>query len=329
MDIDRRAGRARTAAAGTTASTATPGLSAERRCPQGDRRLDGGGGFGQTGGMHRARTFRLATSMALVAVTVAALTGVAGCRPSTVAVSGQAPAESASAPATTAAPSASATATASPSAAAPATSAPATKAPAPAGPLKVGSSGPAVVQLQQQLTALGYWLGAADGRFGGSTQQAVYALQKAAGLSASGTVTAATQKAIDAGTRPTAKSTSGHVIEVNLTRDLLLFVDNGHVTYALNTSTGGGYVYYDQGQRNVATTPKGHFKTYRVIDGPHRSTLGLLIRPRYFTAGYAIHGDSSVPAHPASHGCVRVTDAAIDWIWSSNLDPIGTTVWIY
>jgi lipoprotein-anchoring transpeptidase ErfK/SrfK len=195
--------------------------------------------------------------------------------------------------------------------------------------MRVGSSGPAVVHLQQQLTALGYWTGAADGRFGSVTQQAVYALQKAAKLSPSGRVTAATQKALDAGTRPTAKSTSGHIIEVNLSSDLLMFVTNGHVDYTLNTSTGGGYVYYDQGTREVARTPRGHFKTYRTIDAPHRSSLGLLIRPRYFTGGYAIHGDGDVPPRPVSHGCVRVTNAAIDWIWSANLDPIGTPVWVY
>ncbi|MEN3304389.1 MAG: hypothetical protein V7603_591 [Micromonosporaceae bacterium] len=193
----------------------------------------------------------------------------------------------------------------------------------------MGSSGPAVVRLQQQLTALGYWLGTVDGRFGGGTQQAVFALQKAAGQRATGTVTAATQRALDAGTRPTASSRSGHVIEVNIGRGLLLFVDNGHVAYALNTSTGGGYVYYDEGVRSVARTPRGHFRTYRVIDGPRRSSLGLLIRPRYFTGGFAIHGDGSVPARPVSHGCVRVTNAAIDWIWSTDLDPIGTPVWVY
>ncbi len=116
---------------------------------------------------------------------------------------------------------------------------------------------------------------------------------------------------------------------MDLAHDLLLFVNAGHVDYILNTSTGGGYVYYEQGSRNVARTPRGHFTTYRLVDGPDRSPLGLLERPRYFTGGYAIHGDSYVPAYPVSHGCVRVSDPAIDWIWSANLDPIGTTVWIY
>lgn len=184
-------------------------------------------------------------------------------------------------------------------------------------------------QLQQQLSDLGYWVGKADGKFGGTTQQAVYALQKAAGQKPTGTVTSATWKGLAKGVKPKAKSKSGKLIEVDLKRDLVMFVTNGQVKYTLNTSTGGGYVYFDQGVRNVATTPKGHFTTYRTINGPHRSSLGLLYRPRYFTGGFAIHGDSSVPAQPVSHGCVRVSDAAINWIWSQNLDPIGMKVWIY
>jgi peptidoglycan hydrolase-like protein with peptidoglycan-binding domain len=267
--------------------------------------------------MNRARTL---WPVLAVALTI----GLGGCSASPTAQAAPSAAAASSAAATDPSP-ASPSASAAPSPGA----APSTSAPAVALPLKMGSSGPAVTQLQQRLTALGYWLGPADGRFGGLTQQAVFALQKAAGQRRTGTVTATTLKALDAGTRPVARSRSGRVIEVNLGRNLLLFVNNGHVEYTLNTSTGGGYVYYDQGERNVATTPKGHFRTYRVIDGPRISSLGLLIRPRYFTGGYAIHGAPSVPAYPASHGCVRVTNAAIDWIWSANLDPIGTTVWIY
>jgi hypothetical protein len=183
--------------------------------------------------------------------------------------------------------------------------------------------------LQQSLTALGYWLGSPNGSFGTTTQQAVWALQKAAGLPRTGEEDAATAAALAADTLPTAQSTSGYVIEVNLTTDLVLFVNNGKVVNVLNTSTGGGYVFYDQGVRNVAITPQGHFTTYRIIDGQHRSSLGLLFRPRYFVGGFAIHGDSYVPAHPVSHGCVRVSDAAIDWIWATKNDPIGTAVWVY
>jgi peptidoglycan hydrolase-like protein with peptidoglycan-binding domain len=195
--------------------------------------------------------------------------------------------------------------------------------------LKIGDSGDAVSQVQQQLNALGYWLGTIDGKFGGTTQQAVYAIQKAAGLSRSGKVDAATRTAINNGVRPTPKSTSGSLIEVDLTRDILMFVQNGKLAYTINTSTGGGYTYYDEGVRSVAITPKGHFQTYRVIQGVHVAPLGTLISPRFFTGGYAIHGDDSVPPYPATHGCVRVSNAAIAWIWSANLDTMGSTVWIY
>ena len=262
---------------------------------------------------------------AVAASTVGLMMALAGCTSSDAAVvanpSGAAPAASAptSVPPTSVPPSPSASPSPSPS---------------PTPPpslvnLKTGSKGDAVTLLQQRLTALGYWAGRVDGNFGDVTQQAVFALQKATGLPRSGTVTAETEAALNAGTRPTAKSTSGKRIEVDLTHGLLLFVTDGHVDYAINDSTGGGYVYYQDGQRDVAITPKGKFTTYRVVNGPDRSPLGLLIRPRYFYQGFAIHGDDYVPAQPVSHGCVRISAAAINWIWDNNLDPIGTTVWIY
>jgi lipoprotein-anchoring transpeptidase ErfK/SrfK len=36
-----------------------------------------------------------------------------------------------------------------------------------------------------------------------------------------------------------------------------------------------------------------------------------------------------VPPFPVSHGCVRMTNAAIDWVWANNVIPIGTEVWVY
>ena len=197
------------------------------------------------------------------------------------------------------------------------------------GPLQVGSSGPPVLLLQQRLGALGYWSGAMDGNFGGTTQQAVYALQKAAGIPRTGIMDAVTVAALAAGTKASPKSTSGHVIEVDLTRQLVLIVTDGHLDAALNTSTGGGYVYYDQGSRQVAVTPTGHFTTEWEVDGMRVSSLGELWRPKFFVGGIAIHGDTYVPPTPVSHGCVRVSNNAIDWIWASGSDPIGTPVWVY
>ncbi|HLI01988.1 MAG TPA: L,D-transpeptidase family protein [Acidimicrobiales bacterium] len=195
--------------------------------------------------------------------------------------------------------------------------------------LQLGDQGPAVAKLQRRLTSLGYWVGTTDGVFGDSTQQAVFALQKAAGLTRDGVVGPRTAAALRKGVAPHPRSTSGYVIEVDLSDDLVMMVDNGHLEHVLNTSTGGGYTYTSDGVTAVAETPTGHFQIFRQVDGMVTDSLGQLWRPKFFYSGFALHGDSYVPAQPASHGCVRVSNEAINWIWANNLAPIGTRVWVY
>lgn len=199
-----------------------------------------------------------------------------------------------------------------------------------AGPtLSLGATGPAVVSLQRRLSALGYWLGPANGIFGDSTEQAVFALQKAAGLNPDGTVDWQTYKALALEVRPTPRPAAGDLVEVDLQRDLLMIIRDGKLWVTLNTSTGGGYTYTSQGVTSVATTPTGVYHVYTEIDGADIAPLGELWRPKFFTGGYAIHGDGYVPSFPVSHGCVRVSNEAIDWIWAVNAIPIGTEVWVY
>jgi lipoprotein-anchoring transpeptidase ErfK/SrfK len=184
--------------------------------------------------------------------------------------------------------------------------------------------------LQDRLAALGYWVGTSDGTYGDSTQQAVIALQKVAGLPRDGVVGPRTAYALAAGDVPTPRPAAGHVIEVNLESQIVMMVDNGKLTTTLNTSTGGGYTFtLGNGQTAQAITPVGVFHTIREIDGPDIAPLGELWRPKFFTGPFAIHGDGSVPAYPVSHGCVRVSNEAMDWIWATNLDPLGTEVWVY
>jgi N-acetylmuramoyl-L-alanine amidase len=195
--------------------------------------------------------------------------------------------------------------------------------------LEFGDRGPAVAALQTRLSRLGYWLGAADGSFGMTTQQAVYALQKAAGLTPDGVYGPKTAAALKKGVLPRVRSASGHVIEVNLSSDLLMIVNGGKIAAVLNTSTGGGYTYTSDGVTAVAHTPTGQFRIFRSVDGMDISPLGELWRPRYFYGGYAIHGSNSVPPYPVSHGCVRLSDPAINWIWAAGQAPFGTEVMVY
>ena len=214
----------------------------------------------------------------------------------------------------------------------PASTAPRSTAPPPRSPVTVlerGDRGQAVAALQGRLSSLGYWLAAADGNFGLTTQQAVYALQKAAGLTADGVYGPKTAAALDKGVLPRARSASGHVIEINLTMGLLMIVNGGKVAAVLNTSTGGGYTYTSGGVTAVARTPTGQFRIFRSVDGMDVSPLGELWRPRYFYGGYAVHGSDSVPPYPVSHGCVRLSYPAIDWIWATGQAPIGTEVRVY
>ncbi|HWC38177.1 MAG TPA: peptidoglycan-binding domain-containing protein, partial [Acidimicrobiales bacterium] len=93
----------------------------------------------------------------------------------------------------------------------PATTAPpTTAAPAPSAPppLSLGDHGPAVLALQQRLTSLGYWLGTPDSSFSPTTEQAVYAFQKAAGIGRDGSVGPQTSAALAQGVVPHARSTS-------------------------------------------------------------------------------------------------------------------------
>lgn len=202
--------------------------------------------------------------------------------------------------------------------------------PSPARPLlRAGMRGSDVHQLQQRLTELGYWLGGADGSFGDLTRQAVLAVQKAAGLARDGTVGPDTAQALAAGTRAQPRSTVGSVIEIDKTRQLLLVVRDGSVRWVFNTSTGSGAAYRDRGGTAWAVTPNGKFVVYREVDGQDVSPLGVLWRPKYFTRGIAIHAYDDVPPYPASHGCVRVSDPAIDFFWATGIASIGTAVWVY
>ena len=76
-------------------------------------------------------------------------------------------------------------------------------------------------------------------------------------------------------------------------------------------------------------TPPGVFRLKRYEDGQHVSPLGGMKNPWYFNYGIAIHGAQNVPDHPASHGCARVSNAAIDYMWGANDLPIGLEVWVY
>src|SRR4051812_2794370 len=195
--------------------------------------------------------------------------------------------------------------------------------------LQPGDSGSQVRALQDKLQSLGFWVGSADGEYGLTTTQAVMAVQKAASLKRDGVMGSQTRKALEGGVSVSPKSSRGHWIEIDKSRQLAMIVDNGDVQTILNTSTGSGERYTSEGHTSVANTPSGKFGVYRQVDALDKGPLGDLWRPKYFNGGIALHGSDDVPGFPASHGCARVSNPAIDWIWATNKAPMGTHVWVY
>ena len=121
------------------------------------------------------------------------------------------------------------------------------------------------------------------------------------------------------------------MIEIDKTRQVLIVANNGQAQWVFNASSGSDHPY-DARRRQTysAHTPEGNFNVIRSVDGYDKSPLGELYRPRYFTnTGIAVHGYTDVPPYPASHGCVRVSNAAMDFIWATNIMPIGAAVWVY
>jgi peptidoglycan hydrolase-like protein with peptidoglycan-binding domain len=201
-----------------------------------------------------------------------------------------------------------------------------------------GRSGNETARIQLRLTQLGFWLSAADGEYGLSTKQAVMAYEKYMGLDADGKVDQATADALTAMTqRPVARANAGTLVEVDKSKQLLFFVIGGQTAWILNTSTGNGEEYTEQDKNTpgevitgVSLTPSGLHKVNRERpEGWWEGDLGEIYRPKYFVGGVAVHGSNSIPNYPASHGCVRVSVPAMDWIWDSGIMPLTTPVWVH
>ncbi|MEU5881734.1 peptidoglycan-binding protein [Spirillospora sp. NPDC047279] len=186
--------------------------------------------------------------------------------------------------------------------------------PAPRPRLKAGAKGPAVRELQRRLKELDYDPGRADGKYGISTQMAVWAFQKVNRLKVSSTVGTAFWKALDAPEepRPMAKRRERDRVDVDLKRQYLVVYKDGEPALISHISSGSGEYYCakDRGATvarcRYATTGTGDFRTGRRASGWEISPLGQLYNPIYFNGGIAFHGALDVPRYPASHGCVRM-----------------------
>jgi hypothetical protein len=206
-------------------------------------------------------------------------------------------------------------------------------------PVVGNADGPDTAVVQLRLAQLGFWNAHPNGKYGVTTKQAVMAFQKYVGLEATGLVTP------DTATYLTALEIKGHgtadtgtLIEVDKARQLLFVVVDGITQWVFNTSTGNGLPFNEPDKNSpgapnitgVALTPDGLWKVDRERpEGWWEGDLGQIYRPKYFKGGIAVHGSNSIPNYPASHGCVRVSVPAMDFIWDNNIMPMKMVVWVH
>lgn len=185
-----------------------------------------------------------------------------------------------------------------------------------------------ILEAETLLSNLGYWILKVDGISDASTKHAIVAFQKVERRKRTGILNASELAAMRSASRPQPRFTGETHVEVDIPRQVLFLVnENGVVTRILPVSSGNEKKYYQDGKWQIAHTVRGNFKIIRKIKGVRKAPLGSLYNPNYFHGGWAIHGSNSVPAYPASHGCVRIprfADKAFsDMIW------VGMRVYVY
>ena len=193
-------------------------------------------------------------------------------------------------------------------------------------------------RVQQRLLDLGFWLQSVNGDYGVTTSQAVMAFQKYMGLPATAEVDEATAALLSvADMRANGSANGGTLIEVDKDRQLMFIIRDAATLWTINGSTGSGIPFKERDKteggkwiQGDAQTPDGIFTVDRERKkGWHSGDLGDIYRPKFFNKGIALHGSYEIPNYPASHGCVRMSTAAMDMIWKDNLAPIGMTVWVH
>ena len=178
------------------------------------------------------------------------------------------------------------------------------------GVLEHGDSGEPVAAVQRRLAELHFDPGPADGRFGTGTLYAVQGFQKLAGMAPDGKVGPAVLEALADPPFPAPLVPNGEPtrVEVDKARQLLFLYVDGGLRLITHVSTGSDEEYCAGGRcGHRAHTPEGGFRFMWRYSGWRESRLGKLYNPVYFTgSGVAVHGSTSVPTYPASHGCVRI-----------------------
>jgi hypothetical protein len=170
--------------------------------------------------------------------------------------------------------------------------------------------------VQQLLAGLGFMAATGvTGAPGDETSVAVLAFQKWSGLPRTGALDARTTVAIENAARPQpVLRRPGKRVEILLGRQVALAIVDNRVQRVFHISSGA-----------YGRTPSGRFRVYRKErmswSVPFSTWMPFA---SYFVGGIAFHAYPSVPAYPASHGCVRMMarDAPLMYAFATYGTPV-------
>jgi lipoprotein-anchoring transpeptidase ErfK/SrfK len=189
-------------------------------------------------------------------------------------------------------------------------------------------SGEEISEARALLNQLGYWVNPGVKGKDDSLRHALIAFQKIESRDRTGVLTIEELEALRVAQKPQTFENGYPHIEVDLHRQVLFVVGAQDADLRiLPISSASGEFFTQGGETRQAITPTGRFKVYRKIEGWRKSPLGSLYYPNYIHYGIAIHGNPSVPASPASHGCVRIPMFAAREF--SKIATVGTVVIVY
>jgi hypothetical protein len=177
-----------------------------------------------------------------------------------------------------------------------------------------GERGLKVLLLQRGLLSEGYAT-PVTGYYDDGTARGVLAFRKANGLGRDGYATSEVYGMLlrKQGAYRLRYPKAGKHVEFDWSRQVLVLARGNKPYRTYHTSSG------------APSTPTvfGSYRFYLKTPGTNASGM---VHSSYFIGGYAIHGYPSVPAFPASHGCLRVPipNALSIFNWIDVGDPIFT-----
>lgn len=195
---------------------------------------------------------------------------------------------------------------------------------------------PNVREAQLILTKFGIPVGPVDGMFGPQTARGFCAFRQivpGAVPSRGNYTTGFMQRAREYNARyrslrdipaPTRSGQSTYVL-VNETCQAMFYVENGRYVRVMPVSTGKAGYGTPNGEYSLGYTQRGwscstsYPESCRTQSAGRfaatHGTYGNMYNKRNFTGAYYVHGSTSVPTYPASHGCIRVPINDSDWMY--------------